>query len=75
MCEYVCYVYASQVALVVKKLSPIAGDIRDVGLIPGLEDPMEKGTATHFSNLVWRIPWAEEPGGLQFMGSRGVGHD
>ena len=41
----------------------------------GWEDPMEKGTAIHFSNLVWRIPWAEEPGGLQFMGSRGVGHD
>ena len=36
---------------------------------------MEKGTAIHFSNLVWRIPWAEEPGGLQFMGSRGVGSD
>ena len=32
------------------------------------KDPLEKGTATHSSILVWRIPWTEEPGGLQFMG-------
>ena len=30
----------------------------------GLENPLEKGTATHSSILVWRIPWTEEPGGL-----------
>ena len=34
----------------------------------GLEDPLEKGMATHSSILAWRIPWTEEPGGLQFMG-------
>ena len=34
------------------------------------EDPLEKGVATHFSILAWEIPWAEEPGGLQFMGSQ-----
>ena len=34
----------------------------------GWEDPMEKGMATHFSILAWRIPWAEEPGELQSMG-------
>ena len=34
----------------------------------GREDPLEKGMATHSSILVWRIPWTEEPGGLQFMG-------
>ena len=34
----------------------------------GREDPLEKGMATHFSILVWRIPWTEEPGGLQSMG-------
>ena len=34
----------------------------------GLEDPLEKGMATHFSILDWRIPWTEEPGGLQSMG-------
>ena len=34
-----------------------------------------KGMATHFSILAWRIPWTEEPGGLQSMGSQRVGHD
>ena len=35
----------------------------------GREDPLEKGMATHSSILAWRIPWTEEPGGLQFMGA------
>ena len=35
----------------------------------------EKGMATHSSILAWRIPWTEEPGGLQSMGSQRVGHD
>ena len=35
---------------------------------PGWEDPLEKGMATHSSILAWRIPWTEEPGGLQSMG-------
>ena len=34
----------------------------------GWEDPLEKGTATHPSTLAWRIPWTEEPGGLQSVG-------
>ena len=37
-----------------------AGDLRDVGLIPGLGDPLKKEKATHFSILAWRIPWTEE---------------
>ena len=41
----------------------------------GLEDPLEKGMATHSSILAWRIPWTEEPGGPQSMGPRRVGHD
>ena len=41
----------------------------------GQEDPLEKGTATHSSLLAWRIPWTEEPGGLQTMGSHTVGQD
>ena len=41
----------------------------------GWEDPLEKEMATHSSILVWRIPWTEEPGGLQSMGSQRVGHD
>jgi len=51
-------------ALVVKTLSANAGDGRGMDLIPGLEDPLEEGTATHSSILAWRIPWTEEPGGL-----------
>ena len=39
------------------------------------EDPLEKEMATHSSILAWRIPWTEEPGGLQSMGSPRVGHD
>ena len=39
------------------------------------EDPLEKETATHSGILAWEIPWTEEPGGLQSMGSQRVGHD
>ena len=41
----------------------------------GQEDPLEKEMATHSSILAWRIPWIEEPGGLQFMGSQRVRHN
>ena len=41
----------------------------------GREDPLEKGTETHSSILAWRMPWTEEPGGLQSMRSQRVGHD
>ena len=41
----------------------------------GQEDPLEKGMATHFSILAWRIPWKEEAGRLQSIGSQRVGHD
>ena len=41
----------------------------------GGEDPLEEGTATHSSILAWRIPWTEEPGGLQSIGLQRVGHD
>ena len=41
----------------------------------GREDPLEKEMATHSSTLAWRIPWREEPGRLQSMGSQRVGHD
>ena len=41
----------------------------------GWEDPLGEGMATHSSVLVWRIPWTEEPGGLQSMGSQRVRHD
>ena len=41
----------------------------------GQEDPLEEEMAAHSSILVWKIPWVEEPGGLQSMGSQGVRHD
>ena len=40
----------------------------------GGEDPLEEGMATHSSILAWRIPWTEEPGGLQYIGSQRIGH-
>ena len=41
----------------------------------GQEDPLEEEMATHSSILAWRLPWTDEPGGLQSMGSQTVGHD
>ena len=41
----------------------------------GREDSLEEGMATHSNILAWRIPWTEEPGGLQSIGSQGVEHD
>jgi len=70
-----CKPGASQVVLVVKSLPASAGDIRDMGSIPGGEDPQEEGMATHSSILAWRIPRTEEPGGLQSLGSQRGRHD
>ena len=61
--------------LVVKNMPANAGEIKDVGSIPGLEDPLEEGMATHSGILAWRIQWTEEPGGLQSRGSQRVGQD
>ena len=52
-----------------------AGDTGDVGLVPGLEDPLEEGMATHSSILGWSIPWTEEPVGLHSRGLQRVGHN
>ena len=52
----------------VKNLLANAGDAWIQSL--GREDPLEKGMTTHSSILAWRIPWTEEPGGLQSMGSQ-----
>ena len=62
-------------SLVVKNPPANAGDIRDVGLSPGREDPLEEGMEIHSSLLAWRIPWTEEPGELQSTGSHRVGHN
>ena len=47
----------------------------DLGSIPGREDPLEKGMATHSSVHAWRISWIEDPGWLKSTGSQRVGHD
>ena len=66
---------SSQVAPVVKSPLANAGDVRDMGSIPGWEDSLEKELATCSSILGWEIPWTEEPGTLQPIGSQRVGHD
>ena len=66
---------ASQVALVVKNLPASAGDIRDRGLVTGGDDPLEEGTATHSSILVWRFLWIGEPERLQSVGLQRVRHN
>ena len=53
----------------VKNLPASAGDVRDMSLIPVSGDPLEKEMTTHCSILAWSIPWTEEAGGLQPMGS------
>ena len=63
---------ASLVAQSVKNL-PAVQETRVQSL--GWEDPLQKEMATHSSILAWKIPWTEEPGGLQFMGSRRAGHN
>ena len=57
---------------VVKNLPANSGD---VGLIPGEEDPLKKEMETRSSIFAWRIPWTEESGGLQNMGSQRVRHN
>ena len=64
--------WVSLVAQMIKNL-PVVQDTQVQSL--GWEDPLEKGMAIHSSILAWRIPWSEEPGGLQSMGSQRVGHD
>ena len=50
-----------------------AGDVRDTGLIPGLGRSPGEGNGNPLQFLAWRIPWTEEPGGLQSIGSQRVG--
>ena len=69
---HVCICHCSLVAQLVKSLSAIQETwVQSLGW----EDPLEKEVATHSSILAWRIPWTEEPGGLQSMGSQRVGYD
>ena len=59
----------------VKNLPANAGDIGDAGLILGSGRSLGEGKVSHMSVLAWRIPWTEEPGRLQSMGSQIVRHD
>ena len=66
----------------VKEASLVAQSVKNLPAVQetwvrslGWEDPLEKEMATDSSILAWKIPWTEEPGGLQFMGSQRVGHD
>ena len=52
-----------------------AGGISDTGLNLGQEESLVVGMETHFSILEWRMPWTEEPGRLQSMGSQRIRHD
>ena len=51
------------------------GDVKDMGVIPGQEDPLGEGTETHSSILAWRIPWTEGPGRLLSLELQRVGCD
>ena len=52
------------------------GKVQETQVQPlGQEDPLEKEMQTHSTVLAWRIPWTEQPGGLQSVGSQRVGHD
>ena len=69
--QYSARTWASLVAVMVKNL-PAMWETWDRSL--SWEDPLEEGMATHSSILAWRIPWTEEPDGLQSMGSQRVRH-
>ena len=59
----------------VKNPAANAGDTRNVDSNLGWEDLLEEDMASQCSILAWKIPWTEEPGGLQSVGSQRVGHD
>ena len=61
--------------VLVKKLPASAGDKEMQVRYQGWKDPLEENMAIHFSILAWKISWMEEPGGLQSIGSRRVGHN
>ena len=66
------YFWASLVAQTVKRLSAMQETwVQSLGW----EEPLKKEMAAHSSILTWKIPWMEEPGGLQSMGSQRVGHN
>ena len=71
----ITYIYPLRAFLVVQtvKILPAMQEAWVQSL--GQKDPLQKGMATRSSILAWGIPWTEEPGGLQSLGSKRVGHD
>ena len=69
------YFYLFWVSLVAQRLKHLPAMRETQVQSLGWEDPLEKEMATHSSIHAWRIPWTEEPGGLQSMGSQRTGHD
>ena len=58
------------------KNSPAVQEMQETRVLsPAQEEPLEEGMATYCSVLAWRIPWTEEPGGLEPIGSQRAGHD
>ena len=72
---FTCHSYLRWASLVAQRLKPLLTMQETWVRSLGQEDPLEKEMATHSSVLVWRIPWMEEPGVLQSMGSQRAGHD
>ena len=68
------YIITSRASLVAQTVKSLPKEWETQVRTLGQEDPLEKEMATHSSILAWRIPWIEEPGRLQFMGSQRVGH-
>jgi len=65
-------IFINSLAHIIKNPPANAGD---PGSILGREDPLEKEMATHSTILAWKIPWTEEPGGLESMESQKARHD
>ena len=73
--RFTCSQENFHVALVVKSPPANVRSIKDAGSIPGLGRSPVEGNGVHSSVLAWRIPWTEEPGGLQSTESQRVRHD
>ena len=72
---FIIYSYSGAISLMAQRLKRLPGMWETWVRSLGREDPLEKEMATHSSTLAWRIPWREEPGRLQSMGSQRVRHD
>ena len=75
LCATNCFSSVGWASLVAQRLKRLPAMRETWVRSMGREDPLEKEMATHSSILAWRIPWAEEPGGLQSMGSQTSGHN